>query len=135
MNYIVYIHRNKINDKKYIGITKRTTIERWGSNGQRYKKSNPYFYNAIEKYEEVVNIVKFGISKRNYIKSEDIIFDTINISGETFGNDWNFAQHLESSMQFQPEKVKSEVFNYLNWDITNKITKNNEVCKNRRRKN
>ena len=39
-----------LNDKRYIGITKRTTVERWGSNGQRYKRSNPYFYNAIEKY-------------------------------------------------------------------------------------
>ena len=50
MNYIVYIHRNKLNNKRYIGITKRTTIERWGLKGQRYKRTNPYFYNAIEKY-------------------------------------------------------------------------------------
>lgn len=48
--YTVYIHFNRINSKRYIGITKQKPQERWGRNGHRYKKSNPFFYNAIEKY-------------------------------------------------------------------------------------
>lgn len=48
--YSVYCHTNKINNKKYIGITKQIPKNRWGVNGKNYKKSNPYFYNAIEKY-------------------------------------------------------------------------------------
>lgn len=44
------MHINKINDKKYIGITKQNNPEyRWGANGRKYKGS-PHFYSAIQKY-------------------------------------------------------------------------------------
>jgi len=46
--YTVYKHRNKQNNKIYIGITKRKPEIRW-NNGKGYK-SNPYFYQAIQKY-------------------------------------------------------------------------------------
>lgn len=54
--YTVYCHTNKINDKKYIGITKRKPHIRWGKKGSQYapnnsqKQSNTKFYNAILKY-------------------------------------------------------------------------------------
>ena len=48
-NYTVYIHNNKINNKKYIGITKQQPKNRWGRNGCNYKES-PHFWNAIQKY-------------------------------------------------------------------------------------
>ena len=47
--YYVYCHTNKINNKKYIGITCRDVYKRWGLNGCNYK-SSPYFYAAIKKY-------------------------------------------------------------------------------------
>lgn len=53
--YYVYMHVNKINDKKYIGITNNPK-RRWRSNGIEYRprgkneNKNRYFYNAIEKY-------------------------------------------------------------------------------------
>ena len=43
------MHINKINNKKYIGITGRNPKLRWGVNGNGYK-GNKYFYNAIQKY-------------------------------------------------------------------------------------
>lgn len=46
--YIVYMHKNKINNKVYIGITCQKTNYRWGA-GSGYKKQ-PKFYNAICKY-------------------------------------------------------------------------------------
>ena len=49
-NYCVYIHINKINDKKYIGITCRNPEDRWGRNGVGYKKEQSHFYKAIQKY-------------------------------------------------------------------------------------
>lgn len=47
--FTVYMHRNRINDKKYIGITKQNTKYRWRSDGSGYIHS-PYFAKAIEKY-------------------------------------------------------------------------------------
>lgn len=48
-NYTVYIHINKINNKKYIGITSQTVNRRWRSQGQGYKNCK-LFYRAIQKY-------------------------------------------------------------------------------------
>ena len=45
--YTVYMHTNKVNDKKYIGITKTNPKERW-KNGLGYKTQ--IFYRAIQKY-------------------------------------------------------------------------------------
>lgn len=48
-NYTVYIHSNKINNKKYIGITKQKPEERWRHDGFGYR-SQIKFWRAIEKY-------------------------------------------------------------------------------------
>ena len=51
--YTVYLHRNKINGKVYIGITGIEAQKRW-ANGRGYKtkgkNQSGYFYNAIKKY-------------------------------------------------------------------------------------
>ena len=47
--YTVYEHKNKLNGKRYIGITSRKPQERWGRDGSGYK-STPHFYSAIQKY-------------------------------------------------------------------------------------
>ena len=49
MTYTVYKHKNKINNKVYIGITKQKPHQRWGKGGNGYKQ-NSCFYNAIKKY-------------------------------------------------------------------------------------
>ena len=47
--WTVYVHVNKTNGKRYVGITSKPKIEhRWNS-GRGYKE-NPHFYSAIEKY-------------------------------------------------------------------------------------
>ncbi len=48
-NYKIYMHKNKINGKVYIGQTKRNLTKRWGRNGIGYKDS-PIFWKAIQKY-------------------------------------------------------------------------------------
>ena len=48
IKYSVYIHTNKVNGKRYIGVTEKKPEERW-ANGKGYK-NNPYFTAAIQKY-------------------------------------------------------------------------------------
>ena len=46
--YTVYMHESP-HGKKYIGITSRNPVKRWGYNGYCYR-TNVHFYNAIKKY-------------------------------------------------------------------------------------
>jgi len=48
-NNIVYVHRNKTNNKIYIGITNKKLSNRSGVCGKNYKNC-PLFYKAIQKY-------------------------------------------------------------------------------------
>ena len=48
-DYCVYTHINKINSKRYIGITCQKPEKRWGKEGKKYIDS-PKFWNAIQKY-------------------------------------------------------------------------------------
>ena len=47
-DYVVYVHQNKINGKRYVGITNNTS-KRWYGKGKHYDRC-PYFYSAIQKY-------------------------------------------------------------------------------------
>ena len=49
MQGIIYIHRNKINGKCYVGQTIVSPHKRWGENGCGYN-TQPKFYNAILKH-------------------------------------------------------------------------------------
>lgn len=46
--WCVYCHTNKVNGKKYIGITGQEPTRRW-QNGNHYD-TQPYFWRAIQKY-------------------------------------------------------------------------------------
>ena len=47
-NFCVYMHENRFNNKKYIGITCQKPTYRW-KNGRGYDEC-PRFFNAIQKY-------------------------------------------------------------------------------------
>lgn len=69
--YAVYCHTNKINGKRYVGITKQKPERRW-SNGHGYE-GNLHFKNAIDKYgwEEFFHEILFtGLNKEEAQQKE-----------------------------------------------------------------
>lgn len=87
MNYTIYCHRNKINNKAYIGQTSCVPYtRRWSGShvsGHPYKKCR-HFQNAIEKYgwdnfEHFVLMDKLTEDEANYYEELLIsLFDTTN---------------------------------------------------------
>lgn len=75
-DYIVYAHKNKINNKIYIGQTGMKPERRWNK-GEGYKTST-YFYSAIQKYgwnnfkhiilKENLNLEQANYWEKYYIK-------------------------------------------------------------------
>lgn len=103
-SYKVYCHKNKINGKRYFGITSQSLSVRW-ANGKGYSK-NEYFSRAIQKYgwngfEHLV--VYSGCSKRVAEEIEmDLIetFDTQNPSkGYNIRSGGNAGRHSERTKQ------------------------------------
>ena len=62
--YCVYVHTNKVNGKRYVGITSQNVARRW-RNGNGYYE-NEHFYAAIQKYgwdNFTHEIIKAGLTK------------------------------------------------------------------------
>ena len=81
--YIVYCHTNKINGKKYIGITCQTVNERWGRHGEKYKSRK--FGNAIRKYgwENFTHEILFtGLSANKAKEIEKELIEKYNTFGK-----------------------------------------------------
>ena len=73
-NYTVYCHTNKINGKRYVGITKQKPETRW-NNGKGY--STQYFKRAIDKYgwEEFTHEILFtNLNVGFFIHFTDSVF-------------------------------------------------------------
>ena len=72
-NYSVYIHKNKLNGKVYIGQTSQKPEKRW-DNGKGYETS-PKFFNAILKYgwnnfEHTILYTNLSLEEANQIEQD-----------------------------------------------------------------
>lgn len=80
--WCVYIHTNKINNQKYIGITCQIPENRWGINGEHYNGQEK-FYNAIKEYgwdNFTHEIVEANLDKTSALAREAeliLIYDTV----------------------------------------------------------
>ena len=84
--YCVYVHTNKTNGKKYVGITSMNPERRWSS-GRGYR-SNPYFSRAIEKYGWdgfKHEIVFSGITKEEAYKKEIQLISELDLTNTEHG--------------------------------------------------
>ena len=107
-NYIVYCHTNKINDKKYIGITKQNPSNRWGSKGQGYIQS-PKFWRAIQKYgwDNFEHEILFkNLSQEEASKKEAELIEQYKTLNNNFG--YNMTSGGEKHYYFT-EEVKQKL--------------------------
>lgn len=66
-NYTVYVHTNKENGMRYVGITRQDVSVRWQAGGNGYRKQE-HFWRAIQKYgwdNFEHEIVASGLSKND----------------------------------------------------------------------
>lgn len=107
--FIVYIHRNKINQKVYVGITSQRVKGRW-QNGRGYKKQ-PRFYNAIEKYgwdsfEHI--IVAEGLTRYSAGKMEQKLIEELDSTNKTYGYNISLGGDGPESVSDDTKKKMSE---------------------------
>ena len=84
--YCVYVHTNKVNGKRYVGITSMLPEKRW-ANGHGYR-SNVLFYRAIQKYgwESFKHSVLFdGLTREEAYAKEIELISTFKASNPRFG--------------------------------------------------
>lgn len=85
-NYCVYVHSNKVNWKKYVGITSQDVSRRW-KNGSGYYE-NEHFTRAIQKYgwdSFTHEVVKTGLSKKEACTLE------IDLIRQFRSNEWQYG--------------------------------------------
>lgn len=104
--YFVYSHTNKLNGKKYIGITKQKKPElRWGSNGRNYSS---YFRNAIDKYGWANfdhEILYEGLTKEEACEAEISLIKQYNTQDRNFG--YNITEG--GTAPIMPEEIREKI--------------------------
>ncbi|MBU8567915.1 hypothetical protein KM914_16050 [Virgibacillus pantothenticus] len=76
---------------------------------------------AKERYQEVVNLVRFGKNKLNIFTEEEYYEGTID---PTSGNDWN--QSAPINIKPKLEDFKKTVADHLAWEVSNLIQNSNK---------
>lgn len=119
--YTLYIHKNKTNNKMYIGITHQNPAQRWRSQGKGYK-SQEKFYRAIEKYgwdgfEHIIlfnNLTKLEASEKE--QQLISIFDTIN-NGYNVSKGGSTTNHSQETI----EKIRQKKLGQKHSENTKKL--------------
>lgn len=107
--YCVYCHTNKINNKKYVGITSEKPEKRW-KNGLGYKH-NDYFFNAILKYgwEEFSHEILYtDLSKHDAEQIEIRLIDKWNLTNREKGYNIEGGGNLGKKVSDETKKKISE---------------------------
>ena len=112
-NYTIYCHRNKINNKIYIGQTCQKLQRRWRE-GEGYKHCS-YFYSAIQKYgwDNFEHFILFdNLTQEEANKMEKriiLLFDSINPEiGYNLELGGDNKQHTEETKQKISNSLKGK---------------------------
>lgn len=76
--------------------------------------------NAVARYDEVVDLVKFGNNYLNIFTEKEFVEDTICLepNNPLYGADWNFDQHKKVDTTPRLEDFKKTVGDYLAWEVS-----------------
>lgn len=75
---------------------------------------------ALERYQEVANLVRYGAKMRHYLNESDYFEGTID---PTAGDDWNQGAPLDTTPTL--EDFKKTVSEYLAWEVSNILKRQN----------
>lgn len=129
--YTVYEHRNKINNKRYIGITSRKPEIRWGVGGKNYIVDNSHFGRAILKYgwdNFEHNILYEGLTEQEACnKEKELIlkyssYDNRFGYNRTMGGD-EIVKYTEESKKYLSEQIRKS---FKRPDVKEKLQKHYE---------
>lgn len=112
-DYVVYSHVNKINGKKYFGVTCNSVNRRW-QNGNGYK-NNLHFYKAIKKYgwnNFEHKIIQKNLTKDEAYQLEDKFIKEFNTTDTKFG--YNIAYGGGGNPKYKTIKEKQEAIKLQN---------------------
>lgn len=106
--YTVYCHTNKLNGKRYVGITKKKPERRW-QNGTAYAH-NEYFYNAILKHgwEEFSHEILFtGLTKQKAEQIEKRLIKKWELTNRSRGYNIESGGNLGKEVSEETKKKQS----------------------------
>lgn len=83
---------------------------------------------ADERYEELVKLVKFGKGSLKLFSENEYVEDTIALSGNKHGADWNFAQHKKIDAKPTLADFKKTVADYLAWEVSQLLAKQDNAA-------
>lgn len=112
----MYQHKNKINGKNYIGITKQEPKKRWGANGCNYK-SSPHFYLAIQKYgwdNFEHNILFTNLTKEEACLKEQELIKQFNSMNREFGYNSTFGGDIFIMNEETKQKISQSLMGNKN---------------------
>ena len=116
-NWTVYLHINKINNKKYVGITCLPLELRWGKNGNGYKKQVK-FYRAIKKYgwDNFEHIVLFtNLSEIAAKQKERELIKKYNTTSSKFGYNVTIGGDGYTKYETKEEAIAADRQNTRQW--------------------
>ena len=111
-NYTIYIHRNKLNGKVYVGQTCQNPEKRWNK-GKGYETS-PRFFNAIMKYgwdnfDHLIIFTDLTLEQANFY--EQLLISQYNSTDEKFG--YNIKEGGNNGKHSQETKDKIGKANHI----------------------
>lgn len=70
---------------------------------------------AVERYEELVNLILYGKSYLNYFSEEEYIEDVITLEG----TDWSFSQHIKPKEKPDIKDFENDLRDFYAWKFSN----------------